>query len=901
MQLRRVNALRGPNIWANFPVLEAVLELGEYDRPSTTFPGFNDRLMAWLPSMIEHRCSYGERGGFFQRLKDGTYPGHILEHTTLELQNLAGTPVGFGKARETSEKGVYKVVVRYQEEDLARECLQTAFRLISAAMHDQPFDVAAEVAKLRDLAHTVCLGPSTASIVTAAKARGIPVRRLNDGSLVQLGHGAALRRIVAAETDHTSAVAEYIAQDKELTKSLLRSAGVPVPEGEPVANEEEAWQAAQDIGVPVVVKPQYGNQGRGVAVNLRTKEQVVLAYRAAREEGRAIVVEKFAPGVDYRVLVVNGKVIAAARREPPTVVGDGKSTIRQLVDVVNLDPRRGDDHATVLSKIKLDDIGLQVLSEQGLTPDSIVAAGQVVLLRRNGNLSTGGTATDVTDDLHPAVAASAIDAARMVGLDIAGIDIVAEDIRCPLEEQGGVVVEVNACPGLRMHLQPSSGTPRPVGEAIVDMLFPGANTGRVPIAAVTGTNGKTTTVRLLSHLMRQKGHTVGMTCTDGIYLNHRRIDTGDCSGPKSARMVLANPQVEAAVLETARGGILREGLGFDRCDVAVVTNIASGDHLGMADIHTPEQIAVVKRCIVEVVPPEGWAVLNAVDPLTAAMKEKNKGKTLYFAIDEAQAVLAEHRAAGGRVAFVRDGHVIVADGPAKESETVLADLAKVPLTMDGKVFFQVENTLAAASAAWCLGATVEQIQAGLANFVSSPRVTPGRFNVLNRGQQTIIVDYGHNSAALEALVQTLPAFPHERRVIMYTAAGDRRDEDIVDQARIIAEHFDVVVIYEDQCTRGRADGEVIRIMREGFAKGSRLKEIRETRGEFKAIDLTLETLGARDLAIVQADQVDAAVKYVDEVVSYGKPVSHPTTPVAGTPAAAANPQPANPPSSPVLV
>lgn len=892
MQIRRVNALRGPNIWANYPVLEALVDLREFkDSPSDSLPGFVDRLVAWLPSLHEHRCSYGEPGGFIRRLREGTWLGHILEHTTLELQTLAGTPVGYGKARETTEEGVYKVVVRYREEELARAAMQTAYRLLISAIHDQPFDVPAEVEKLRSLAHKVCLGPSTASIVNAAAARGIPTRRLNEGSLVQLGYGAKLRRIVAAETDNTSAIAEYIAQDKELTKKLLRSAGVPVPEGTPVDNEDEAWEAALEIGVPVVVKPQYGNQGRGVAVNLRTKEQVIAAYRAAREEGSSIVVEKFAPGSDYRILVVDGKVVAAARREPPSVTGDGKSTIRQLVDRENLDPRRADDHATSLSKLKLDDIGLQVLAEQGLSPESVLEAGRKVIIRRNANLSTGGTATDVTDDLHPEVAASAIDAARMVGLDIAGIDVVAEDIRCPLDEQDGVVVEVNACPGLRMHLQPSSGQPRPVGEAIVDMLFPNADNGRIPVATVTGTNGKTTTVRLIAHLFRQKGLTVGMTCTDGIYLNHRRIDTGDCSGPKSARMVLANPQVEAAVLETARGGILREGLGFDLCDVAVVTNIASGDHLGMADIHTPEQIAVVKRCIVEVVPKEGWAVLNATDPLVAAMKEKNKGQTLYFAIDEWHPVMAAHREAGGATAFVRDGQVIVSH---RGEETVLAELARVPLTMGGKLGFQVENVLAAGAAAWCLKIGVEQIRQGLANFVSSPRVTPGRFNVLNRGEQTIIVDYGHNQAALEALVQTLPAFPHEKRVIMYTAAGDRRDVDIIEQAKIIADHFDTIIVYEDQCTRGRADGEVIRLMRQGFSQGSRLKGILETRGEFKAIDLTLDTLGARDLAIIQADQVDAAVKYVDEIVSYGRPASS----FPGDP----QPQPGSPaPTPPVLV
>ena len=872
MEIRRVNALRGPNVWANFPVLEAVLDLQEFkESPSDSLPGFTERLKSWLPSMIEHRCSYGERGGFFRRLDEGTYLGHILEHTTLELQTLAGTPVGYGKARETTEEGVYKVVVRYVEEELAREAMQVAFQLLQAAIHDRAFDVAGEVRRLRALAQKVCLGPSTGSIVDAAHKRGIPTRRLNDGSLVQLGHGTHLRRIVAAETDNTSAIAEYIAQDKELTKRLLRSAGVPVPEGRTVDNAEEAWEAAQEIGVPVVVKPQYGNQGRGVAVNLTSRDAVIAAYQAAREEGRCIVVEKFAPGCDFRILVVNGKVVAASRREPPSLTGDGVSTIAQLVARENEDPRRGDDHATALSKLLLDDIGLAVLAEQGLNAASILPAGKKVNIRRNANLSTGGTATDVTDDLHPEVAARAVDAARMVGLDIAGVDIVAEDIRCPLEEQSGVVVEVNACPGLRMHLHPSAGQPRPVGDAIVEMLFPGeANTGRIPIVAVTGTNGKTTTVRLMAHLLRQRGDTVGMTCTDGIYLNSRRIDTGDCSGPKSARMVLANPQVDAAVLETARGGIIREGLGFDRCDVAIVTNIAAGDHLGLADIHTPEQIVKVKRCIVEVVPKDGHAVLNATDPLTAGMAENCKGKIVYFARDPQHPLILSHRAAGGKAAFVQDGQIVFANG---SEETVLMPLSRVALTYGGQIGFQVENVLAAAAGAWVLGLPLDAIQNGLLTFLSSTRATPGRFNVLTREQQTIIIDYGHNSSALEALLQSLSAFPHEKRTVMYTAAGDRRDQDIVEQAEILGNHFDTIVLYEDQCTRGRADGEVIRLMRDGLAKAKRISQILETRGEFPAIDLALRQLGPKDLCLIQADQVDPVVKYLDELVSFGKPLN----------------------------
>ena len=562
MEFRKVLALRGPNLWANFPVLEAWVDLGELDRPSTDFPGFNERLMNWMPSMIEHRCSLGVRGGFFQRLRDGTYLGHILEHVTLELQTLSGTEVGFGKARETSEQGVYKVIIEYIEETVGRECLAAARELCLAAVFDRPFNVGKEIERLRNLAQQVCLGPSTRAIVQAAQARNIAYRRLNTESLVLFGHGRKQRRIQAAETDRTSAIAEAIAQDKEMTRMLLRAVGVSTPSGRPAKNADDAWVAAGEIGVPVVVKPQDGNQGRGVATNLSTREQVVAAYEAARAESESVLVEKFALGHDYRLLVVGDRVVAAARREPAQVIGDGVHTVAQLVELVNADPRRGEHHATVLSKIKLDAIALAVLADQGHSPDAVPPAGAVVLIRRNANLSTGGTAIDVTERVHPAVAACAVDAAKIVGLDIAGIDVVAQDISRPLGEQGGVIVEVNAAPGLRMHLEPSVGISRPVGEAIVEAIFPAGENGRIPIVAVTGVNGKTTTTRFIAHILRGTGKCVGMTCTDGIFVGDRRVDNGDCSGPQSARSVLMNPSVDMAVFETGPRRNAPRGFGL---------------------------------------------------------------------------------------------------------------------------------------------------------------------------------------------------------------------------------------------------------------------------------------------------------------------------------------------------
>jgi cyanophycin synthetase len=874
MEIRKVYALRGPNIWASFPVLEAIVDLGPFkDSPSHELPGFNDRLMAWMPSLVEHRCSIGERGGFFQRLRNGTYPAHILEHICIELQCLAGSQVGFGKARELPEAGVYRVIVRYREEAVGKAALDLSQRLFLAAVHDQPFDVDAEVSQLRSLLHETQLGPSTRAIVEAAEARGIPTRRLNSGSLVQLGWGARARRIWTAETEQTSAIAETIAQDKELTRRLLRTVGVPAPVGRTVEDAEDAWRAAEEIGGAVVVKPQYGNQGRGVTTNLTSRSQVLKAYEAARAEESTVLVESFAPGDDYRLLVIGGRVIAAARRESAQVTGDGARTVAQLVEQENKNPHRGEDHATALSKIKLDPIALVVLSEQGFSPDSVPPAGRRVLIRRNANLSTGGTATDVTDHVHPQVAARAIEAARVVGLDVAGIDIVACHIDRPLEEQNGVIVEVNAGPGLRMHIEPSAGKSRPVGEAIVGTLFAPGENGRIPLVAVTGTNGKTTTTRCISHILQSIGKHVGMTCTEGIYIDRRRIETGDCSGPKSARTILMNPKVDAAVLEIARGGVLREGLGFDQCDVAVVTNIGEGDHLGLAGIETLDDMARVKRTAVETVPSTGYAVLKADDNYTAAMGEHCRGAVIFFSQDGDHAVMQTHRRAGGRLAFVRDRNLVLAVGARIELQIPLTE---IPVTRQGRVSFMIENALASAAAVWALNVSFDDIRAGLKSFSSESDMVPGRFNVLSVAGATVIVDYGHNVSALTSLIEAIAAFPHERRMVVYSAAGDRRDCDMIKQGQILGDAFDRVVLYEDQYKRGRADGEIMQLIRQGLAAGARVKEVEGFQGCSRSVEASLDALRPGDLLLIQADTIEETLIFIRDYLAARPALQTPT-------------------------
>ena len=850
MEVSRIRALRGPNLWSRHTAIEAIVSCTESERDIDSIPGYEPRLRNLFPEM-----------GFLET--DG-HQGSIsmaqaLELAALGLQACAGCPVTFSRTAATLEKGVYQVVVEYTEEKVGRLAFELAMELIGAATtEDGVFDLAGALARLQELDEDVRLGPSTGSIVQAAVARGIPYRRLTEGSLVQFGWGSKQRRIQAAETDLTSAVAEAIAQDKELTKTLLRAAGVPVPLGRSVNDAEDAWLAAREIGGLVVVKPRDGNQGKGVAVKLRTKEEVQAAFKVAYEISDDVMVERYLPGHDYRFLVIGDKLVAAARREPPLVIGDGKLTIRQLVEKVNADPRRGTGHATSLTKIRFDEIAIATLEKQGFNAESVPPKGKRVILRNNANLSTGGTATDVTDDVHPEVAERAIAAAKNIGLDICGVDVVCENVLEPLEAQSGGIVECNAAPGLRMHLQPSFGKGRPVGEAIIANMFKPGENGRIPVVAVAGTNGKTTTVRLTAHLLGVAGNTVGMTNSDGVYVGKRRIDTGDCSGPRSARNILLHPDVDAAVFETARGGVLREGLAFDRCDVAVVTNIGMGDHLGLSYISTVEDLAVVKRVIVQNVAPHGTAVLNAADPMVVKMAGACPGSVMFFAVDPANHVLATHRAQGRKVVFVDGGDIVAFEG----GEKFRVPLAGIPITRNGTISFQIENAMASLAAGWALGLDVETIRKGMATFVNDAATAPGRFNVFDYKGATLIADYGHNPDAILALVQAVESMPAKRRSVVISGAGDRRDEDIREQTRILGKVFDEVVLYQDECQRGRADGEVLALLREGLEGAPRTRDVCEIRGEFLAIDTALGKLDNGDLCLILIDQVEEALEHI---------------------------------------
>jgi cyanophycin synthetase len=860
LRVTRLRALRGPNYWRLAPVIACDVRLGALESVnSADVSGFNDRLLDALPTLASHPCSIGAPGGFVERLQSGTHIPHILEHVSLELQNLAGSDVGFGRVVASGDAGVWWVIVAYDEEDVGLQSMRDAVSLVRAALGGPAFDAEASVRELQDLYERVRLGPSTWAIVEEARRREIPVRRLNSRSLVQLGLGRNLRRIQATLTDHTSAIAIEIAQDKDDTKRVLEAIGLPVPHGDVAESADEAVELAQEIGFPVILKPLDLSHGRGISARLTDESAVRDAWTRASQYSERLIVEQFAEGRDHRVLVIGGKLVAVAERVPAHVKGDGVHSIRELIDAANQDPRRGIGHTKVLTRLECDDATVEYLAHSGRTLDSVPNAGERVFLTATANLSTGGTSIDRTDEIHPSNVTACEMAAGVVGLDIAGIDVITPDISVPFRENGAAIIEVNAAPGVRMHTHPTEGEPRNVGAPIIDMLYPPGAPTTIPVVSVTGTNGKTTTVRLIAHIFRHTGKTVGFTTTDGVYLNNRLVVEGDMTGPFSANIILSNPTVDVAVLETARGGILRAGLGFDECDVGVVLNV-SGDHLGLGGINTIEQLAEVKSVIAAVVKREGHAVLNADDPLVLAMRERSPGDVVLVSTsgDENPAV-AEHLARSGIAVLVERDTFVIRRGRLR---IPIAGVREVPLMMGGAARFQRGNILSAIATAYVQGIRYDDIRAGLLSFFPSPALTPGRLNLMRVGSGRVLVDYAHNAAAVGGLMELVLGIDARRRVGVITAPGDRRDEDIRELGRLAAA-LDHVIIKEDDDLRGREPGEVAGLVREGLlAGGLSDNEIEVVADELDAVDHALALLDDHDIGVVLADDVAAVLEHL---------------------------------------
>ncbi len=868
---------RGGSIWSYRPAIRLVVDLGVLEEwPTTRLPGFTDELLALLPNLYEHKCSRKRAGGFVERLHEGTWLGHVAEHIALALQSLTGADTRRGKTRGTGKSGEYNVIYDYEDERVGVRAGELAVRLVNHLVRAEPgFEPEAEIEALLLFARRVGFGPSTRSLIDEAASRDIPWLRLaEDLSLVQLGWGVHQKRVQATVTSATSSIGVEIAKNKGLCQRLLREAGVPVPDQQVASTVEDAIRAAERIGYPVVLKPLDGNHGRGVTVDVQTPDAVRAAFAFAASQARRgdVLVERFVVGDDFRVLVVGGNVVAAARRVPAHVVGDGRRTVSELVEEVNRDERRGVGHEAVLTRISLDAIALDVLAKQGYTPASVPAVDEVVYLANTANLSTGGTAEDCTAEVHPDNLELARTAALVVGLDVAGIDIVAPDLITPLTDGVGAVIEVNAGPGFRMHTDPSSGDTQYVAKAVIDELFEPGNEARVPLVAVTGTNGKTTTARMIATIARSVGTTVGLTSTDGIYIDDRRIRKGDASGPKSARTLLRNPTVELAVLEVARGGILREGLGYDYNDVAVVLNV-SADHLGMAGIDTVEQLAEVKRVVVAAVPRAGFAVLNAEDPLVVPMARACRGDIIWFSDQPSNPLIDRHCANGGRAVVLEDVQgretVVVREGRRRLPVT---EVPAMPSAFNGAARMNVKNALAATGAALGLGIHVQHIRVGLRTFRTSLELAPGRLNVTSIDGVHLVLDYGHNPEAVRSVGEFAQGYADQiaqthhvkpRLLAVISTAGDRRDEDMRALGDVAAMLFDTVIVKEDGNLRGRPSGEVPRLI--ASAVHARIEAGEARCAEVECIP---DERTAVNRALAKAAPHDVVVAFVDKAADY---------------------------------
>ncbi len=863
MKILKTQALRGPNLWSvqRKKLIQMRLDLEEMEQfPTNKIEGFRERIEAMFPTMIEHRCSEGVRGGFFSRIERGTWMGHVIEHIALEIQTLAGMETGFGRTRETKTPGVYNVVFSYTEESVGMFAAESAVAIAEALIAGTDYDVEADIQKMREIRERVRLGPSTGSIVDEAVARDIPWIRLGTNSLVQLGYGVNQMRFQATITCKTSNIAVDIACNKEETKRMLDLASIPVASGSICVDEEDLENTIKKIGYPIVIKPLDGNHGKGASINVVTWEDAVAGLEYAKKYSRRVIVEKFITGFDFRVLVIDNKLVAAAKREPAHVIGDGKQTIQQLIDETNRDPRRGYGHENVLTQIDIDRDTLDLLEKLNYTVDSVPKNGEIVYLKSTANLSTGGTSIDVTDMMHPENIFLCERISRVIGLDICGIDIMAENLTQPLKENGGCILEVNAAPGFRMHLAPSEGLPRNVAAPVIDMLYPPGKPSRIPIIAVTGTNGKTTTTRLLAHIVKNNGYKVGFTTSDGIYIQNHMMEKGDTTGPLSAEYILKDPTVEFAVLETARGGILRAGLGFSRCDIAIITNIQE-DHLGLADIHTLDDLARVKSVVVRSVKKDGWAILNAEDEHCLKIANELSCNIAYFSMDENNPTVQKFAKEGKIVAVYENGYITIKKG---EWKIRVERATHVPLTLGGKAKFMIANALAATLASYLWGFKTEDISLSLQTFIPSAAQTPGRMNIFDFKKFKVLIDFAHNPAGYRGVEEYLATVEASKKIGIIAGVGDRRDEDIRECATIAARMFDHIIIRQEKHLRGRTEDEIIGLIMEGINASGRNVTHEIITKEVEAIKHAINSAQEGTFITALSDVVTNAIEIVQE-------------------------------------
>lgn len=861
MEILGVKTLKGPNIWSitYHNLIEATINIGPLEqKPTNEIPGFFDRLVSAIPSLHSHHCSEGHEGGFFERVQRGTWMAHVAEHLAIELQVLAGMDVTFGRTRGSGTRGTYHVAVQYLYPQAGKEALKSALDLSMALIQDQPYDINAAIDRLEKIRERNAPGVSTAAILAEARERNIPYRALNSGSLYILGYGANQRRIEASITCATSGISIDMASDKQYTKALLHRAYIDVPEGETATTVEQLLETIEWLGYPVAIKPLDASQGRGITTNIRTEKDAIAAFGIAQAFSKKVIVERFIEGDDYRLLVVNNKLVAAAKRTPASVTGDGKLTIRQLVEEANRDPRRGNGHANVLTKIDFDAKSEELLARKQLTADSVPERGEIIYLKATANLSTGGTSADVTDIVHPDNIRLAERVSRIINLDVCGIDVVAKDIAQPLRGGNGCIIEVNACPGLRMHMEPTVGIRRNVAEPIVSMLFPEGETSRIPIVAVTGTNGKTTTTRLVAHLAKVAGHNVGYTTTDGIYIDDHAICYGDCTGEASAEAVLSDPLVEFAVLECARGGILRSGLGFDECSTSIVTNV-SEDHLGLDGIKTLRDMRRVKAVVAESTMREGYTILNAEDDEVYYMGDYVECNIALFALDPKNDRVRRHCEDNGLAAVIEDEYITVYKGKWK---TRLCKVNEVPLSFNGAAKCMIRNILAAVLAGVVHKFDTDKIREALKTFVPSPEKTPGRFNVFEFPDFKVMVDYAHNQAAMRELKTFLDNISSTRKVGIITGVGDRRDSDIRELGKIAADIFDEIIIRHDADLRGRSADEMTNLLTQGIRETDPSMRVRVIPDENSALAYAISNAVAGSFITTLTESVHEVIAFV---------------------------------------